>query len=296
MPRKKADALADQLPLTLTEPERQAVIDAPQLKPAIRKKFEAAGEGTALFTAKELETLSDHLGEAALFMDAPRKKHLQAVLRKVAKLVEATEAAALVLSPRPASGAEPEAFQFEITLLDIKPPVWRRIRVPDCTLGVFHWYIQAAFGWEGYHMHQFAIEGEAYGTPDPDGMDFGMDTADENLVTLSGLLPASRRKARWIYEYDFGDGWRHEILFEGFPAPEPGEKEPRCIDGKRACPPEDCGGPWGYADFLAALANPRHERHDELSVWAGPFDPEAFDPAEATAEMRKVGRPKRRRR
>jgi hypothetical protein len=290
MPKKKADSPADRLPLKLTAPERQAVIDAPRLKPGFRKKFEAAGEGAIRFTAKELDILSDQLGEAALFLDGPRKKRLQAVLRKVAKLVEATDVGLPVLPP----GAVPEAFQFKITILDIKPPVWRRIRVPDCTLGVLHGYIQAAFGWEDYHMHQFAIDGEAYGRPAPDDMDFGMDTADENQVALSELLPASRRKARWIYEYDFGDGWRHEVAFEGFPPPEPGQKGPRCIDGKRACPPEDCGGPWGYADFLVALADPRHERHDELSEWAGPFDPEAFDPEAATVEMRKVGRPRRR--
>ena len=147
-------------------------------------------------------------------------------------------------------------YQFKITLLDIKPAIWRRIQVPDCTLVDLHEYIQAAFGWENYHLHQFDIDGVRYGQPAPDGDDFGMDFEDETDVLLSKLLPKSGRKSPWIYEYDFGDGWRHEVLFEGFPPVDPKAKYPLCLEGERACPPEDCGGPWGYADYLAAIAIP----------------------------------------
>jgi hypothetical protein len=179
-------------------------------------------------------------------------------------------------------------FQFKITLLDVKPSIWRRIQVPDCTLVDLHGYIQAAFGWENYHLHQFQIDGVWYSQPAPVGDDFGMDFDDETDVLLSKLLPKSSRKARWIYEYDFGDGWRHEVSFEGFPPIDPKAKGPLCLEGGRACPPEDCGGPPGYASYIAAIADPQHEQHEEMLRWRGPFDPEAFDAKKAAKKMRKV--------
>jgi hypothetical protein len=93
---------------------------------------------------------------------------------------------------------------------------------------------------------------------------FGLEMIDETGVALSKLIPKSGRKSRWIYEYDFGDGLQHEVLFEGFVTVDPKVKYPICVEGARACPPEDCGGPWGYADYLAAIAHPQHERHEEL--------------------------------
>jgi hypothetical protein len=159
------------------------------------------------------------------------------------------------------------------------------MQVPDGTLADLHEYLQAAFGWWNYHLHQFAIDGERYGPPARDDMDFGLEMIDETEVPLSQLIPKSGRKSRWLYEYDFGDGWRHEILFEGFAPADPEAKYPQCVEGERACPPEDCGGPWGYADYLA---DPHHERHEELLAWRGPFDPEAFDAKQATRAMRKV--------
>ena len=160
--------------------------------------------------------------------------------------------------------------------------------MPDCTLDVLHEYLQAAFGWENYHLHQFEIDGTCYGPPEPDGMDFGLEMEDETEAALSALLPKVKKKARWTYEYDFGDGWRHEIVFEGHSPLEKGQKYPLCVEGRRACPPEDCGGPFGYADYLVAIADPKHERHEELLEWRGPFDAEAFDLKRATKEMRKI--------
>ncbi len=88
------------------------------------------------------------------------------------------------------------------------------------------------------------------------------------------------------YEYDFGDGWRHEVLFEGCVRAERGKRYPICIEAARACPPEDVGGTWGYEEFVAAMADPEHERHEEFREWiGGRFDPEAFDPAKATKRM-----------
>ena len=179
-------------------------------------------------------------------------------------------------------------YQFRITLLDIKPAIWRRIQVMDCTLANLHEYIQAAFGWWDYHLHQFEIDGMQYSEPAPDGDDLDMDFEDETLVLLSKLLPKSAKRTRWIYEYDFGDGWRHDVLFEGCPPLDPKVKYPLCLEGERACPPEDCGGSSGYVDYLAAIADPNHEQHEEMLEWRGPFDPDEFDPTKATEKMRKM--------
>lgn len=179
-------------------------------------------------------------------------------------------------------------FQLKITLLEIKLPIWRRIQVPDCTLDDLHEVIQAAMGWENYHLHQFIIGGVRYGMPDPDGLEFGPKIKDESKVLLSEIAPKSDKPFRFKYEYDFGDGWLHEIVLEGYPAIENGQKYPLCLEGSRACPPEDVGGPWGYADFLEAIADPKHERHSELLEWAGEFGPEAFDAKQTTKAMRKV--------
>lgn len=294
MPRKKVATPGDNYPLKLTQQQRESLVHHTRLKRTFKQKIERAGEGTqtVFVTRKDLDELNDEIGQAAVYATAPDKKRLLVVLRKVTNLFEAVEDAASLAVTRATAGRPAQTlgllFQFKITLLEIKPAIWRRIRVPDCTLDVLHLYIQAAFGWWNYHLHQFEIDDVRYGPPEPDGMDFGLETADESKVVLSALLPKSKRKARWIYEYDFGDGWRHEVLFEGFTPAEPKVKYPLCLEGARACPPEDCGGPWGYGDYLAAITDPHHEQHEELLEWRGPFDPEAFDAKMATGQMRKV--------
>lgn len=293
--RLKRTTKADETyPLRLTQQQRQSMVHATRIKNKVKERLQQAGDGTLVvgLTLKELNHLSDELGQAALYAPGPDKKRLVAVLRKVTDLLSEEHAGVFAdMAPKTRKTAPTKGeliYQFKVTLLDIKPAIWRRIQVSACTLADLHGYIQAAFGWWNYHLHQFDIDSERYGPPAPDDMDFGLEMIDETDVPLRKLIPKSGRKSRWIYEYDFGDGWRHEILFEGFPSVDSKVKYPRCVQGERACPPEDCGGPWGYADYLAAIADPRHERHEELLEWRGPFDPEAFDVNEATKEMRKV--------
>jgi hypothetical protein len=189
-------------------------------------------------------------------------------------------------SQRP-EGVKP-LLQFKITLLEIKPAIWRRIQLEDGTLEDLHYIIQAAFGWENCHLHQFVISGERYGPPPPEEIGFGgLDWIDETTVMISDLLPASGR-ARWRYEYDFGDDWIHEIQFEAWPERAAKTKYPLCVDGARACPPEDTGGPYGYGDFLYALSDPNDERHEEYLEWYGKFDAESFDAKKATRAMRRM--------
>ena len=117
---------------------------------------------------------------------------------------------------------------------------------------------------------------------------FERDGFEDSTTTMfSEILPATGKRFRFEYEYDFGDGWQHEVLFEGRLEAEPGKQYPLCLEGARACPPEDVGGVWGYADFLEAIADPEHEEHDGLLEWAGGrFDPEEFNPAIATRRMK----------
>ncbi len=158
--------------------------------------------------------------------------------------------------------------QIKIKLLGVtKPPVWRRVQLrADTRLDQLHEILQAALGWENYHMHCFAIGGEEFGQPDP-----GLDHADERRVTLGELVDLG---ARFRYTYDFGDDWEHEILVEDLLDPDPDTHYPSLVAAKGACPPEDCGGPLGIrrpktrprrpqqrtAPRHARLARPRQRR------------------------------------
>jgi len=168
-------------------------------------------------------------------------------------------------------------LRVKISLLGMsKPPVWRRLLVPvDLRLDRPHSVIQAAMGWENCHMHAFSDDSREYGLADPE-----LGYRDERKATLGQLL--TREGERIRYTYDFGDDWEHEIVLEGVLAAEPGVRYPVCVAGKGACPPEDCGGVWGYADLREALADPAHERHEEMLEWLGlqtaaEFDSACFD-------------------
>ncbi|MEV7886979.1 plasmid pRiA4b ORF-3 family protein [Streptomyces sp. NPDC002817] len=163
-------------------------------------------------------------------------------------------------------------LQIKVTLADVRPPIWRRLQVPaDLTLDRLHLAIQTAMGWENCHMHLFSTPAGDYGRRDSE-----LGHRDERKVPLCAVAPAAGD--RISYTYDFGDDWVHRIEVEKALPKEPGTAYPRCLTGRRACPPEDCGGPWGYANFLEAIADPGHEEHDELLEWVGgAFDPGHFD-------------------
>ncbi len=174
-------------------------------------------------------------------------------------------------------------YQLKITLAHIRPPIWRRVEVKDCTLVKLHEIIQIGMGWEGYHLWAFEIGGEQYGE-DPEGE---LDVEKARKVKLSQIVQASVKKFHYLY--DFGDNWQHVIQIEKVLESKPKVKYPRCVHGSRACPPEDCGGPLGYGDFLDAIQNPRHNRHEELLEWVGDeFDPEAIDLETVNKELAAV--------
>jgi hypothetical protein len=206
---------------------------------------------------------------------APRAKD-----QSKATAAESHPSRAVGAGKAPAPAAAGTVYQVKITLNNVQPPVWRRVLVKDCTLAKLHDIIQISMGWDDYHLHVFEIGGEQYGSSeqwqeqDPWG---DSETADERKVKVSQLLDRDFKKFR--YEYDMGDGWEHTIQIENVLPAEAGVRYPRCIEGSRACPPEDCGGPWGYGDFLEALRDPRHPEHADMLEWVGgEFDPEQFDP------------------
>jgi len=165
-------------------------------------------------------------------------------------------------------------YQIKITLQGSKPPIWRRILVRgDATLGEMHHIIQTVMGWLDYHLHQFIIGRTYYGVLEPGYPD--LDIQDENKVKLNQI---GGKGTKFVYEYDFGDSWEHILAVEKVLPLEPGQHYPICIKGKRACPPEDVGGVWGYETFLEAISDPNHPEHEMYSEWIGDeFDPEEFD-------------------
>jgi hypothetical protein len=169
--------------------------------------------------------------------------------------------------------------QIKIKLLGVsKPPVWRRLQLrADTRLDHLHDIIIAAFGWENYHMHVFTSGPEEFGEPDPE-----LGSSDERRVRLDQLIGEIGDRLR--YTYDFGDNWEHEIVVEDLLDVDPDTHYPTLVAAKGTCPPEDCGGPWGYDDLKAILADPTHERHREMIDWLGLDDNTAFDPNAVTID------------
>lgn len=166
------------------------------------------------------------------------------------------------------------SYQVKFTLQGVRPPVWRRLLLPgQWHLGRVHDAVQVAMGWTDSHLHMFEVDGQRFGVPDAEwGED---DVRRETTVRLHEVAPEVG--SRLLYTYDFGDGWEHRIVVEALGDP---VTRASCLAGRRACPPEDCGGPWGYAELLAALADPAHPEHETYAEWLPDgFDPIAFDRA-----------------
>jgi hypothetical protein len=166
-------------------------------------------------------------------------------------------------------------YRLYVFLLDFAPPVWRRVELSsETSLAQLHKVLQAAMGWQDYHLHEFEIGSQRYGVPDTD-YDLPGEVVKDSTVKLSTALP--RKGASLLYSYDFGDNWAHSVVLEDIVPIEPETKYPRVLDGARACPPEDAGGTSGYADLVEILAKPRHKEHRQMREWAGKdFDPEKF--------------------
>ena len=166
-----------------------------------------------------------------------------------------------------------KVFQIKVSLKGSRPPIWRRLLVRDTvSLKELHPLLQFAMGWADSHLHQFVKGKTYYGVPHPEMPEI----RDERTAKLNGIL--RKPKDRILYEYDFGDGWLHVIVLEQVSDADPAGIYPWILAGKRACPPEDCGGLYGYYRLLHALSDPSHPEYDEMNDWLGEnFDPNAFD-------------------
>ena len=190
-------------------------------------------------------------------------------------------------TPDPQSAATLEGaapiYELKVALCDVAPAIWRQVQVRSgISLARLHKVLQIAMGWTESHLHEFRARDQYYGRPHPELP----PRDDERKTVLSDVLRAPGD--RLIYVYDFGDGWRHEVVLERVLDAEPACEYPRLMDGARACPPEDCGGVAGYANLLVVLANPRHPQHRDLVEWVGgSFDPEAFGADELNRALRR---------
>jgi len=175
-------------------------------------------------------------------------------------------------------------YRLHISLSDAKPPIWRRVEVPDCSLAILHSIIQAAMGWYDGHLHQFTINHRRFSIPNPFGDDWGDAPNDSTDVWLSDVVDSEGFTFKYLY--DFGDCWEHKIKVESIGSPDPSVRYPQCIKGKRRRPPEDCGGIWGYQELIEILSDPKHPEYDERVEWCGEIDPEEFDVTECTQQIR----------
>ena len=159
-------------------------------------------------------------------------------------------------------------YQLKITLIYSDPAIWRRVVVPaNFKLDRLHQVIQRVMPWTDSHLHQFIVGRTCYGRPDPEFADKGSETLNEKHYTIADIAPGAKKK--FIYEYDFGDGWEHEIVVEKVLPPDAGFKRVICLAGENACPPDDCGGIGGYYEMLKIIADPKHPDHGHMKEWLG---------------------------
>jgi hypothetical protein len=191
--------------------------------------------------------------------------------------------------------ANARVYQLKVVLIGSNPAIWRRLRVPgNANLGWLHAVLQVAMGWTNSHLHHFLTVDARYSDPRNNedlALGEGPDR-DEAKATLVQAVPDEG--AQFGYEYDFGDSWEHEITVEKIlPHDAAAATVALCLDGARACPPEDCGGVWGYANLLKILKNRKHPEHRSMMEWLGrPPDAEAFDVAKSNTWLRKLKWPR----
>jgi Plasmid pRiA4b ORF-3-like protein len=194
----------------------------------------------------------------------------------------------------PSPEASSSVYRLKFTLIGIKPPIWRRIQVPgSIKLCCLHSALQVVMGWTDSHLHQFKKDGKNWGFVQL-YEDETFDVTDEDGVTVAEVLKF--KGDSMIYQYDFGDDWRHEVVLEKiFPA-EGAANRPVCLGGERPCPPENVGGVRGYQEFLEVIFDPKHEDYDQMVRWAGGHFQDEFDMKQVNKTLSRMRWPVRHRR
>lgn len=182
----------------------------------------------------------------------------------------------------------PTIYQLKVMLVETKPVIWRRFLVPSTvTLHRLHLILQEVMGWTNSHLYRFQIGPKEYGEPDPDNEFNELHFVNSRKSKLGQVVTG--KDATFQYEYDFGDSWIHELVVEDIGRPEPGARYPHCLDGERACPPEDCGGFDGYSRLLGIMINPEHEEYLETMTWLGSrFNPVAFSAERVNRHLKPI--------
>lgn len=273
--------MPQELTARFTHAQRKVIAELlPEL--ADRLLLDTPNTRTLMFLADTMERIRERASGAIRHPeDGVQRNSLRHIIEATTKALENSQGI----------GAIPKSerlCQFKITLLDSQPSIWRRIQIKDCTLDKLHEHIQTAMGWTNSHLHQFEIDGMRHGHPEllDDGFD-DFECVDSTVTRVSEIVPKDGKPFRFLYEYDFGDRWEHEVLFEGCLRAEPGGRYPVCVEGEQACPPEDVGGMIGFETFLEALADPTHEDHELYADWGAGFDAGHFDAEKATKAMRR---------
>lgn len=261
--------------------ERAVAAGMPGLSSALKQKLLRDDEP---YTLTDTTEIVGAMADTLKASDPLLQVRLLSIIKKLMEFLHTSEA--LLIPEKPMTRQTKPTnniYQFKITLIGSKPPIWRRIQVQDCTLDELHGHIQNAMGWENCHLHQFDIKGKYYGDPE---LLQDYTCGDSTMTNLSQILPSTGKRFKFKYEYDFGDCWKHEILFERTLPANPEAIYPLCVAGARACPPEDCGGLSGYSYLIEAILDPEHEEHEIMLDWVGgQFDPEEFDTKRRTREM-----------
>ena len=270
-------AFVDELPVKLTSAQRSVLAETSSPF-RDRLRLDEPGQRTVKFRLADLKVLRDDVGRALHAEEDGRKNRS---LQRISEIVEEATRRFFEIDAIPTSE---RLYQLRITLKDSTPKVWRRVQVKECSLKRLHSHIQRAMGWKDYHLWSFEIGGIEYADLDLVEDFFGDDARD---VRLGDLVPKSGQRLSFLYHYDFGDDWKHEILFEGCLRVELGSRYPKCLEGERACPPEDVGGIFGFANYLAALADPSHNEHKAYIEWGGSFDPAEFSTGQVTKRMQR---------
>jgi len=200
------------------------------------------------------------------------------------------------------SASQVPVFELKVTLRGVRPPIWRRIRVSGHrTLAEFHEILQEVIGWTNTHLHQFEIAGRYFVPTSTEDEELDIEGEDESAITLAEAVRLAGKSFR--YDYDFGDGWEHTIQVEKVLPAEAKSAVPVCLAGARRCPPEDCGGPYGYQELLEALRDPSNPQYTEMREWIADlfgsearFNPEAFSTEAVNESLEQFARRKTRRR
>jgi Plasmid pRiA4b ORF-3-like protein len=290
-PKRRAESNAEEglYPLPLTEKQRQTVLDATELPAELHARIADVGGNapTVQFTEDELYDFADELDLSIAIAQSKPRRCLLGVANKVDKILGIADAHArgAIGSTRRRNLSENDTvFELKLSLRHVRPTIWRRVEVPDCTLAALHVIAQIVMGWECVYSHQFIIGRTCYGSPN----ELGSDVEDENKALLSELF-TGKKKPTVVYEYDLGDPWQLDLELEQRKKPERTAKYPRCAAGELAGPPEDCGGPWRFSELLTALSQRTDPAYYEaIDLLGGLSDRRDFALDEINTKLREV--------